>query len=388
MNWTEKYRPKSLREIRGQDQVIKEIQLFLEEFPKSKRVLILGGGPGIGKTTLAHNFAKEKDYEIFELNASDLRNKSKLKEILQPAIEQSSLTKKSKLILVDEADGITGTDRGGIPELVRIVENTTFPIIATANDVWKSSLSALRKKAKVIELKNIPEYESKNLLIEILKKEGKFLDLKIIDRIIKNSKGDLRAAINDIQTLSDTENPEEILIDQRNKEESIFVILKEVFQEEVNNEVLRSFDKSNMSMDDIMLWIEENIPLVYSGEELAKAYIRLANADLFKGRIYKQQYWRFLVYQNAFSSYGVSSSKKGKKEGFFKYTKPERILKIWLNNQKFAKRKSIATKYAEKVHIGAKRALREWPEIKAIIKNPSVQKELKLTEEEIEYVSK
>lgn len=388
MNWTEKYRPKSLGEIRGQEQVINEIQLFLEEFPKSKKVIILGGGPGIGKTTIAHAFAKEKNYEIFELNASDLRNKSKLIEILKPAMQQKSLTKNNKLILVDEADGITGTDRGGIPELIRIIEKTTFPVIATANDVWKKSLSALRKKSKVIELKNIPDYDAKNLLIDILKKEGKFLDIKILDKVIKNSKGDLRAAINDIQTLSNTENPEEILIDSRNKEESIFVILKEVFQDEVSNEVLRSFDKSNMSMDEIMLWIEENIPLVYSGEELAKAYIRLAKADLFKGRIYKQQYWRFLVYQNAFSSYGISASKEKKKEGFFKYTRPERILKIWLNNQKIAKKKAIATKYAEKVHIGAKRALREWPEIKAIIKNPSVQKELKLTEEEIEYVSR
>ena len=126
MQWTEKYRPKKLDDIKGQDLVIQEIKNFLEEFPKSKKVILLGGGPGIGKTTLAHVFAKENDYEIFELNSSDLRNKSKLKEILKPAIEQKSLTKENKLILVDEADGITGTDRGGIPELIRIIENTTL----------------------------------------------------------------------------------------------------------------------------------------------------------------------------------------------------------------------------------------------------------------------
>ena len=117
MQWTEKYRPKRLEEIKGQESVLKEMKEFFENFPSSKKILILNGQPGIGKTTITHVFAKEKNYELFELNASDLRNKSKLKEILKPVVEQKPLIKKNKLILIDEADGITGTDRGGIPEL-------------------------------------------------------------------------------------------------------------------------------------------------------------------------------------------------------------------------------------------------------------------------------
>jgi len=65
-----------------------------------------------------------------------------------------------------------------------------------------------------------------------------------------------------------------------------------------------------MPIDEIILWVEENIPLEYQGEELARAYELLSRTDLFKGRIYKQQYWRFLVYENIFLSYGISSCKK------------------------------------------------------------------------------
>ncbi|OYT35910.1 hypothetical protein B6U91_02275, partial [Candidatus Pacearchaeota archaeon ex4484_71] len=314
MQWTEKHRPKSTKEIKGQDNALDEISKFLDEFPSSKKILILGGPPGVGKTTLVEVFAKERDYELFELNASDLRNKSKLKEILRPAIEQGSLTKKSKLILIDEADGISGSDRGGVPEIVRISEITSFPIIATANDPWKRSLAPLRKKSKVVELKNIPQMNIKDVLITILKKENKFLEMDIINRIIKNSKGDLRAAINDLQTMSGLENPEEISIDYRDKEEGIFQVLKELFQEDVKNSTLRLFDKTNLSLDEIMLWLEENIPLAYSNKELIRAYERLARADTFKGRIYLKQYWRFLVYQNIFSSYGISSAKEGRKD--------------------------------------------------------------------------
>ena len=96
--------------------------------------------------------------------------------------------------------------------------------------------------------------------------------------------------------------------------------------------------------------------LEYKGRELARAYDLLSKTDIFRGRIYKQQYWRFLVYENIFLSYGISSSKKSAKPGFTTYKKPTRILKIWMNNQKNIKKKSISAKYAEHVHIGKKRA--------------------------------
>ena len=142
-----------------------------------------------------------------------------------------------------------------------------------------------------------------------------------------------------------------------------------------------------MPIDEIILWVEKNIPEEYSGKELTRAYELLSKVDLFKGRIYKQQYWRFLVYENIFLSYGIASCKKTPKIGFKNYKKPTRILKIWMNNQKTINKKSIATKYAAHVHIGQKRAMSEFGIIKQIIKsNPNIQKELKLNEEEINYL--
>ena len=385
--WTEKYRPKTLEDIKGQEEAIEQIKQFLQAFPKKKAIL-LAGAPGIGKTTLAHVFAKHFNKELFELNASDLRNKSKLQEILKPVIQQMPLIKTDKIILIDEVDGISGSDRGGIPELTRLIIESPYPIIATANDAWNKKLAPLRKLCEIITLKEPNEVILKDLLINILRKENKFLEIEILNSIISNAKRDFRAAINDLQTIAYSEKPEEILIDERNKEESIFNILRQIFQEKATKEMLGLFDKVNMPLDEIILWVEENIPNVYSGEELAKAYQRLANVDLFKGRIYKQQYWRFLVYENIFLSYGISASKKTEKTGFFKYKKPERILKIWLNNQRTIKKKTIAEKYARKTHVGQKRIMFEWNEIKNILKNPMVQKELKLDEEEISYLER
>ena len=395
--WVEKYRPKTFEEIKGQNEAITKIKNFITGFNLGKltrtrkKALILHGPPGTGKTTLAHVAAKEMNLEIFELNASDLRNKENLQEILKPAIEQQSLINQSKIILIDEADGISVVDRGGLTELLMLIELTTYPVIITANDVWTKKLSGLRKKTELVQLKEVEYRIAKDIMIQILKNEKKFVENDILTKIATKSKGDLRAAINDLQTIATIHDTSKIEVDERNKETDIFNALKAIFKEKTSNETLRIFDSVKMTLDEIILWVEENIPTEYSGKELARAYDLLSKADLFKGRIYKQQYWRFLVYENIFLSYGISSAKKSNlvsKRGFTSYKKPTRILKIWMNNQRIAKKKSIAIKYAEKTHIGQKRALQEFPLLINIIKKPEVQKELKLNEEEMGWLAK
>ena len=67
---------------------------------------------------------------------------------------------------MDEVDGVTGTDIGGIPELLRVIETTKHPIIMTCNDVWQSKLSQLRQKCKLVEMKS----QQTSTILEILKK--------------------------------------------------------------------------------------------------------------------------------------------------------------------------------------------------------------------------
>lgn len=389
MMWVEKYRPKNLNEIKGQDEAIFKVREFIKNFGKNKNAIILHGTPGTGKTSLAYAISNELDSEIFELNASDLRNKERLKEVLKPAIEQKSLKKETKIVLVDEVDGISDEDYGGLPQLLEIIDYSQTPMIITANDIWSKKFNALRKKCEVIQLKEISYSNIKIILQNISEKENLTVNEDLLTEIAIKAKGDLRAAINDLQTLSQMKSFVPIIIDERNKETDIFNSMRRIFKEKPAEELLGVFDSVNMPIDDIFLWMEENIPAEYKGEELARAYELLAKADVFRGRIYKQQYWRFLVYENIFLSYGIASSKKNPKVGFTNYKKPERILQIWLNNQKTANKKTICEKYAQYVHISHKRAMTEFPTIKQILKsNPGIQKELKLEEDEIDYLKR
>lgn len=387
-SWVEKYRPKTVKEVAGREQEGIQVREFVEKFPNVKRkALILYGPAGTGKTSIVYALAKDVNAEIFELNASDLRNKKKLQEILDPASKQQSLLKKNKIILIDEIDGISRQDYGGISEVVKIVNETSCPIIMTANDIWDSKFSPLRKTSQLIELKDLDYRTIKQVLISVLRKENKFLSLDILTKIAAKSKGDLRAAINDLQTAADMEKPEEIFFDERNKKTDVFNVLKQILKGKPSNETLRAFDSIDMDLDEIMLWMEKNVVYEYKGEELARAYDLISKADLFRGRIYKKQYWRFLAYENIFLSYGVASSKKYLKSGFTRYKKPTRILKMWMNNQKTGKKKSICKKYARYVHVGYKRAMSEYPIVKQILNsNEKIAKELNLSDEEREYL--
>ncbi len=380
----EKYRVKNYSEFVGQDTAVLEIKKFLKEFPK-KKALVLYGPPGSGKTSLAIAAAQENDLEVLELNSSDLRNRQQLEDRLKPATEQQALFKKGKVLLMDEVDGVTGTDIGGIPELVKLINGTQFPIVMTCNDVWNSKLSPVRERAKLVEMKSISLDNIVNILTKIAEKEFIHRTPFFLRQLAIKSQGDLRAAINDLESYSLAEELSVDLSEKRDIQENIFNILRRLFKE--RDDFLNLFDKSDLSLDQILLWIEENIPKEYKNEALARAFIALGNADLFRGRIYRNQSWRFLIYQNAFQSAGVSYAKKNPLAGFTKYEKPGRILKIYLSNQRYAKKKTIAKKYAKYVHCSSKEVLRDFEVIKPIIKQEDVQKKLKFSEEEIAFVS-
>ncbi len=381
----EKYRATCFADVKGQDTAIASINAFFKNFPRKKAIL-LHGPAGTGKTSLAHALASELNYEIFELNASDLRNKEKLEEILKPATQQQSLFgKKGKIILVDEVDGLS-VDRGGLPELLVLIEKSAYPIIITANNIWQQKFSLLRKKTELVKIKELTYSSIINILKDISSKEKKQVTENILKTIAAKSRGDVRAALNDLQTALDAELKVED-IHEREKEEDIFHVLRKVFKNQSDPKIINVYDNIDMPIDDIFLWIEENIPYEYEGEALARAYDALSKADVFRGRIYRQQHWRFLVYENFLLSAGISlaSNKSQPISGFTMYQRPKRILKIWLQNQKYAKKKSIAGKFAKAVHIGRKRAMKEFFLLPLIL-NKEARRKLDLSEDEEKFL--
>ena len=115
-----KYKPKSLNDIVGQDNAISKLKKAVKE----KKAILVYGVSGIGKSSSVHALAKELNYEILEINASDYRNKEQINEKVGSSARQASLFSKGKIILIDEIDGLNSKDRGAITEIVSILNES------------------------------------------------------------------------------------------------------------------------------------------------------------------------------------------------------------------------------------------------------------------------
>ncbi len=392
MLWTEKYKPKNLKDVQGHNKAVEELKNFITK--KKRGTVLIYGATGNGKTSAVHALAKEMDYELLEVNASDTRNKSNINSIIGISSKQMSLFKKGKIILVDEVDGITGQeDRGGVQALVKVIEETRVPIVITSNDPFSQKLSPLRQKCKTIEFGTLSYVTIFNLLKNICQQEGVKYGEEMLKDLARRSGGDARGAINDLQVLTSTKNTLEKLDDlgEREQKESILNVLRIIFKSKKAENVLRAIDKTDLDLDEALLWIDENLPREYQGQDLVDAYEQISRADVFKGRIMRWQHWDFLVYINALITAGIATSKKEKNGSFVNYKRTGRILKLWQAKMRNAKRNMIAEKLASATHTSKKRAIQELPYLKPIFKKgkgEEIAEQLDLSDEEIEWLRK
>ncbi len=393
----EKYSPKVLEDIKGQGKAIKSMLDFIKL--KSKKSAILYGPSGSGKTSSVYALANELGLELVEVNASDFRNAEGMQAIIGSASKQMSLFSKGKIILVDEIDGLSGTaDRGGIPELIRIIDKSPFPVICTAVDVFESKFSALRKKSLMVEFAKINIEVIYDILSNICDKEKISFVEPDLKQLARESGGDVRAAITDLQTVSvDRKTLKEsiLALSQRNRQESIPQALVKIFKSTDLKVSLSAFENVDEDLDQMKLWIDENLPHEYKNtEDLARAYHYVSMADIFNRRIRRWQHWRFLVYINNFLSGGIAVSKDKKYEEFVQYRPTTRILKLWMANQKYMKRKAIAEKIHERLHSSLKETVKSTvPYLQIIFKNNKEQgsvlaQELGLIDEEVEWLTR
>ncbi|MEM3370426.1 MAG: replication factor C large subunit [Candidatus Woesearchaeota archaeon] len=402
--WSEKYRPERASEVIGQDEALGKLKKFILNFGRGReKAALLYGPSGTGKTCSVYAIAQEHDFEVLEVNASDFRSDEQLRATVGIASRQASLFGRKKIILVDEIEGITGSeDRGGLQELARIIESTNFPIVMTASfkespqEVhWDSRFNAVRKSALLIRFYRLKNEDVLKIILKVARAEGLNIKMDSLLRIASMSGGDARAAINDLQTCSsDYNNLESFssVAGDRLQEESMSSALIRVFKGTNLEIASAAFSRVNEDPDTQFLWVEENLPREYKLiEDLFRAYDALSKADVFRGRIVKRQYWGYLRTVELLMTAGVAAAKDAKYSGEPDFKEPKRALYEWIMNSRYAKRKSIAQKLALKTHCSTAEAVQLIPFISFIFRygrkfSEQVSSELGLEEEEVEWL--
>jgi len=294
--WSEKHRPQIISEMLGNEESRAAIMEWFAKWKKGTKPLLLVGPPGIGKTTMAYLIAKQFGYDMIGLNASDVRSKSRINEILTPVLGNVSVLG-TPMIFVDEVDGIHGRgDYGGAAALVDILKEPTVPIVLAANDDSLDKMKSIKKVVKTIYFKRIPPRLLRVYLENILKKESAKLSPGSLIKVIDKSHGDIRSMINLTQSLVTGFNPQtETSFENINVEDGVNAFFKANSIEEARG-VLYSMQIDPRKKIDAFYSsiITSDIDNITLGKHLEI----ISNADMLYGKIMKTQNWRLLRYLN------------------------------------------------------------------------------------------
>jgi len=202
MSLVEKYRPQSLDEVIGQDEIIKSLKNMIArgEIPH----LLFVGPPGTGKTTVAICLAKELFGDqwkgrFVELNASDERGI----EAVRNKIKKLALSKGKRIIFLDECDSMTEEAQGA---LRRIMEKTKESIFILSCNYEHKIIDPIKSRCARFVFKKIPPKLMLKRLFEICKAEGIKVELdqktkEAFMLLIEEADGDMRKAINMLEQL-------------------------------------------------------------------------------------------------------------------------------------------------------------------------------------------
>lgn len=204
MIWIEKYRPKILDEIVGQEVVVNRLKKYVER--KNIQHLLFTGPAGTGKSSAAIVLTKEiyrVDWKsnFKELNASDARGIDVVRhEIKEYASTQSLGTIPYKTIFLDEADALTHDAQNA---LRRIMERYSVgcKFIIGCNYLSKI-IEPIQSRCAVYRFGRISSGEMKKRLKYICDCENMTIGDTAIEAICHISEGDMRKAVNMLETAS------------------------------------------------------------------------------------------------------------------------------------------------------------------------------------------
>ncbi|MBR9689850.1 MAG: replication factor C large subunit [Candidatus Altiarchaeota archaeon] len=382
--WSDKYSPKKIADIKGQEKAVAKIKEWLRN---PKKGLLAYGPPGVGKTALAYTIANEMGWEIVEMNASDFRRKGDIQERLVNAALQKSLFNKGKLILVDEVDGLAGRrDMGAASTIAELIKKSKHPVYLTCNNAWANPVKTIRNSVSSVEFVKPKTSDIVFVLERIAKLEGISVDRSLLLQIA--SSRDMRSSIADFQSLYESGELSKDGVDKlgtRDRTKTIFEALRDVFKAQTVSQASGAFDGLNKRIDEFMLWIDENIQREYVGGDIFRAYEALSKADVFYGRIYRRQDWKLLKHVIAQSTIGVAMAKTRKNEEFIGYRPPTFLLMMGRTRETRAVRKGLLNKIAKATHTSRKRAMEYLQVMRILAKKGELPFEL--TEGELSFLN-
>ncbi|KAF4736324.1 replication factor C subunit 1, partial [Perkinsus olseni] len=226
--WTDKYKPRTLKDLVGNNAPITKLRTWLQDWEKihvhgqkkpvtfrgrgvpenvNAKAVLVSGPPGIGKTTACRLVAQELGYIPMEFNASDQRNKATVDNLASglatnAVIGKNYSLKQKSCLVMDEVDGMSGGDRGGGAALIQLIKKTKMPVMCICNDRMSTKVRSLANSCYDIRFTKPNGAQCGQRVAAIAKAEGVHVDTDAMAMLAEQLGGDMRQIINNLEMLS------------------------------------------------------------------------------------------------------------------------------------------------------------------------------------------
>ncbi len=229
--WVEKYRPKSLADVVGHDEITKRLQSYvkMQNVPN----LLFSGPAGTGKTSSSIALAKELFSENFEqnfleLNASDDRGIDVVRNTIKDFARTLAFDSNFKIIFLDECDALTQDAQQALRRTMEKYTKTCRFILSC--NYSSKIIEPLQSRCVIYRFKPLNGEDIEKQMDYVAKTEKLVMDNSAKKAINYVAQGDLRKAINVLQACSS--------IDKKINEETVYSVSSRARPEQVQEMIL------------------------------------------------------------------------------------------------------------------------------------------------------
>lgn len=216
--WIEKYRPQLLDEVVGHDQTIERLKKYAGDSETPH--MLFAGPPGVGKTAAIVAFAKEVFGDAWrnnltEMNASDERGIDTIRDKVKGiARSQPAGDADYQILFLDEADQLTNDAQASLRRIMEQHSDVTRFFLSC--NYPNQIIGAIQSRCSVFRFGRLDDEEIRGIIDEVVEQEGIEAEDSALDKLVQESRGDARTAINSLQSSA---------IDGEVTEDSVEVVL-------------------------------------------------------------------------------------------------------------------------------------------------------------------